>query len=63
MQIVAASIFGWWLDWVKGYHYFLLWNVLFTLLGLFATVKVYRQWWVLVDLTAIELPEKSAFGW
>jgi len=45
--IVAASVFGWWIDWVKAYRYLFLWNAFFSVMGLVALLIVYRRWKVL----------------
>lgn len=45
--IFAAAIYGWWLDWVKEYRYFLVWNAFFALIALVASIVVYRNWRVL----------------
>ncbi len=42
--VVTLSVFAWLLDWVKHYRYILLWQVLFSLLSLFAAAIVFKKW-------------------
>ncbi len=42
--IILGPICGWWMDSVKDYRFFLLWNALFPVLCLAAALTVYRKW-------------------
>jgi MFS family permease len=54
--MIAALAFAWWIDWIKDYRYFLIWNAIFAAVCFVSSNVVYRRWKAFGGLTHYSPP-------